>query len=192
MESLSSLALALAAGVAIAAACGLRAFLPLLAVGMAGRFLHVPLSSAAEWLEGDLVLLALAVATVAEIAGDKIPVVDHGLDAIGTAICPAAAVVASYALLDRLAAPWSAIVPLMLGGGALLVHGAKAKLRIGSTAVTLGVASPILSLLEDGTALAIVLAALLAPLIALIGTGALFWLIVRGARRRGRPRPPAA
>jgi hypothetical protein len=104
MELHPSLLLALAAGVAIAAASGLRAFLPLLGVGLAGRFLHLPLNEGTRWLTSDVALFALAVAAVIEIAGDKIPVVDHALDVIGTFIRPAAAAVAAYAMLDQMPA----------------------------------------------------------------------------------------
>lgn len=76
--------LALTAGVGVAAACGLRAFLPLLFLGVAARLGVIHLRPGSEWLAADVALAALAVATVVEVAADKIPVVDHALDAIGT------------------------------------------------------------------------------------------------------------
>jgi hypothetical protein len=54
-----------------------------------------------------------------------------------------------------------------MGVGALAVHGAKAHTRLGSTAISLGHADPILSILEDAVALALVVAAVLLPLLAL-------------------------
>ena len=51
-----------------------------------------------EWLAHDFALVALGVATVVEIAADKIPVVDHVLDVLGLAVRPAAAWLASYAV----------------------------------------------------------------------------------------------
>lgn len=191
MELHPSLLLALAAGVGLSAASGLRAFLPLLGVGLAARYLGLPLAPGTEWLRGDLALIALGTAAIIEIAGDKIPIVDHALDALGTMVRPAAAAVASYAMLDQMPSPWGAIVAVALGGGALLVHTAKAKLRIGSTATTLGAANPVLSFLEDGLAFAIVVVAILLPLLALgVILLALVW-IVRGLSRRGGAGPPA-
>jgi hypothetical protein len=181
-----SILLAIAAGIAIAAACGLRAFLPLLAIGLAARFAHVPVAHGAEWLTGNLTLIALGVATVVEIAGDKIPVVDHALDAIGTLVRPVAAGVGAWALLGPLPAPWGTLLAVAFGGGALAVHAAKAKLRVGSSALTLGFGNPLLSFLEDGTVIGIVAAAILAPLIALIGVIVMFWLIARLFRRRAK------
>ena len=192
MEVHPSLLLALAAGIAISAASGLRAFLPLLGVGLAGRFLGLPLAEGTQWLRGDLALIALSVAAVVEIAADKIPVVDHALDVVGTLIRPAAAMVASYAMLDQLPAPWSAIAALALGGGALMVHAAKSKVRVGSTATTLGAANPLLSLVEDGTVITIVVIAILVPLLALAVMVLTFVLFVRWLRgRRRRPVAPA-
>lgn len=184
METYPSILLALAAGVAIAAASGLRAFLPLFGVGLAGRFLGLPLADGTQWLRSDIALIALAVAAVVEIAGDKIPVVDHALDLLGTLIRPMAAAVASYALLDQMPSPWGAIAALALGGAAFLVHAAKAKVRIGSTATTLGAANPVLSIAEDAAAIAIAAIGILLPLLALALLVVGGVLIVRGVRRR--------
>src|SRR5205085_9850019 len=99
--------IALFTGVGIAAACGLRAFLPLLAVGVAARAGLIHLHAGSEWLAGDRALWALGVAAALEIAGDKIPVVDHALDAIGTLLRPVAAAVGAYAVLQGWGAPWA-------------------------------------------------------------------------------------
>lgn len=183
MEIQPSLIAAVAAGIALAAASGLRAFLPLLGLGLAARTLGLGLQSGTEWLRSDLALIALGVATVVEIAGDKIPVVDHALDAIGTLLRPAAAAVASYALLETLPGPWDVLLALAFGGGALLVHAAKAKIRIGSTATTLGSANPVLSVFEDTLAVLFVAAAVLVPLAALVAI-VLFGLGLRRLLRR--------
>lgn len=181
-----TLLLALAAGVALAAAAGLRAFLPLFAIGLAARFDLLRLSRGAEWLEGDLALWALGVATVLEIAGDKVPAVDHALDAVGTVVRPAAAWLGAYAVLYQLPTPWGQILAVVLGAGALAVQAAKAQVRLGSSAATLGVANPALSVLEDGFAFALVGAAILVPLLALAAVVLLLALAFRGARRRAR------
>lgn len=184
-----SIPLAIAAGIALSAACGLRAFLPLLAVGGAARLHFIPLSPGAAWLADDRVLIALGVATVLEILADKIPVVDHAVDAVATVIRPVAGAVGAYALLQPLASPWDALLALVFGGGALAIHAAKSHTRVGSTAVTFGVANPFLSFLEDGLAFAISAAAILVPLVALLGLVTLV-LLVRALFRR-RPAPQA-
>jgi len=168
---MTNLLLAVAAGVGLAAASGLRAFLPLLAVGLAGRHGFLHLQPGLEWLESDPALWSLAAATALELIGDKVPVVDHVLDSIGTVVRPVAAWVATYAVLQDWGTPWAQLLAVALGVGALAVHGAKVHTRLGSTALSLGHANPILSTLEDAVALGLVLAAVLVPLLALALVG---------------------
>ena len=179
MIDVSHLLLALASGVAIAAACGLRAFLPLLAIGLGARFGLLSLRPGAQWLASDPALLALGIAAALEIAGDKLPVVDHALDAVGSVLRPAAAWLGAYAVLEGWGSPWAQIAALVLGGGALAV--------LGSSALTAGHANPVLSALEDAGAAALVACAILLPLAALA-------LVLLGAwaARRWRRRKPSA
>ena len=185
----TTLVLALVSGIAIAAAAGLRAFLPLLAVGLAGRFGLLPLRPEAEWLAGDIALWALGAATVLELAGDKIPIVDHALDALGTVLRPAAAWIGGFAVLANWGSPWAQIAALVFGAGALAVHAAKAKTRIGSTALTLGLGNPVLSFVEDGAVVTLLVLAVLVPLLALLALVGLTWLVARRLSRRATTRP---
>jgi Domain of unknown function (DUF4126) len=175
--------LALASGIAVAAACGLRAFLPLLLLGLAGRVGLISLRSGASWLSGDLALLALGVATVVEIAADKIPVVDHVLDVIATVVRPAAAWLGAFAVLQAWPTPWAQIAAVVLGTTALAVHGLKAKLRLGSTIATAGHANPFLSFIEDVAAFVTMAIAIMVPALAIL----IPVLLVFAFRRR----PPA-
>ncbi len=173
--------LAVGTGVALSAACGLRAFLPLLVLGIAGRIGFVTLAPAVAWLSGDAALIALGVATVLELAADKIPVLDHALDAIGLVVRPAAAWVASYALLIHWQKPWGPVVAVALALIALGVQGAKAKLRLGSSALTLGTANPWVSMVEDALAFGVAVAGIVLPLAAI---AALLILALALSRRR--------
>ena len=179
------LLLALASGIVIAATCGLRAFLPLFAIGLAGRLGWLSLHASVRWLQDDLALIALGVATLAEIAGDKIPAVDHALDAVGLLVRPLAEIFGSYVVLQGWPQPWASLLALALGGLALGVQGAKAKARIGSSAVSLGLANPVLSLVEDLLALAGAALAVLVPVLALTLTALAVWLVF-GRRRAAR------
>lgn len=176
----ASLWLALLSGVAVAAACGLRAFLPLLLLGLAARAGLVELRGGAAWLAADHALAALTAATVLEVAADKVPFVDNVLDAAATVLRPAAAWLGTFALLSAWPTPWAQIAALVLGAGALAVHAAKAKLRLGSTAMTFGQANTLLSLVEDAFASALLLVAWVAPLLALLVPA----LLVLALRRR--------
>jgi len=176
---------ALAAGVALSAASGLRAFLPLFALGVAGRLGWLDLQSQVEWLTSNPALVCFGVATVLEITADKIPVVDHALDAIATPLRPLAGALAAYAVFVHWPTPWGQIVALILGAGSLLVHVAKAKIRLGSSAVTLGTGNPVVSAAEDGIALSIVVVAIVLPIVAAIVLIVLAWMLLR--RRRTLP-----
>src|SRR5437773_10868884 len=101
-----SLALALLAGIALAAATGLRGVLPLLALGLSARLFGLELQPGLHWLTGDLALVVLGTATVLEIAGDKIPAVDHALDVVATVVRPVTAAIATYGVLVHWPTPW--------------------------------------------------------------------------------------
>jgi len=193
--------LALLSGVAVAASCGLRAFLPLLALGLAARAELITLRGGAAWLSGDLALVALGVAAVLEIVGDKIPVVDHALDAAGTVVRPAAAWLGSFAVLSGWPTPWAQLAAVALGTMALTVHGLKSSVRLGSTVTTLGAGNLLLSLLDDVMALALLAAALFAALSVFLLIPIALWLRHRrgravafrtaGVRAAATPAPPS-
>jgi hypothetical protein len=174
--------IAVVSGVALAAACGLRAFLPLWLLGLAGRAGWVEVVPSAAWISSDLALIALGVATVVELAADKIPVVDHALDAVGLVVRPAAAWFAAYALLVHWPAPWGQAAAFVLALIALAIQGVKAKVRLGSTAATFGAGNPLLSAIEDAMSFAISVAALLLPWVALAGILVVAWWLHRRSR----------
>jgi hypothetical protein len=184
-----SMVLALLAGVGVAASCGLRAFLPLLLLGLISRAGWIDLKPGLAWIASDQALWALGLATVLEIAADKIPVVDHALDLLGTLVRPAAAWLGATAVLTGWPSPWAELTGLLLGGVALTVQALKAKVRLGSTAATAGHANPIVSTAEDLLAAGGVLVSVVLPLLVLLFVGALVWLLTR-LRRAPAARAP--
>jgi len=157
----------LAMGVSLAACAGLRAFLPLFLVGIAGRLDWIPLTSHFEWLESTPSLVVFGVAVVVELLADKVPWFDNLLDLAQSFVKPTAGVVAAAAVLQELTPLQGAVLALVLGGGiAAAMHLGKAQLRLVSTAATGGLANPAVSVVEDGGAWSLGLAALVAPLIA--------------------------
>jgi hypothetical protein len=76
-------------------------------------------------------------------------------------------------------------VPVALGVGvALLVHLGKAGTRAAANVALAGIAAPVLSVVEDVTSVALVVAAVLLPALVLVGLGALALLMVLVIRRR--------
>ncbi|MEO5987494.1 MAG: DUF4126 domain-containing protein [Candidatus Eisenbacteria bacterium] len=162
------LLLAAMAGISIAAACGLRAFLPILALAGGARLGWVHLSPSMAWLSGDAVIWALSAATVIELLADKVPALDHMLDLVSTFIRPVAAAFAAWAGIAGLNPVLGMSAALIMGAGALGVHALKAKTRVGSSALTLGAANPILSFIEDAITATMSAIALLAPILGAI------------------------
>jgi hypothetical protein len=175
-----------ALAVVLAAAAGLRAWLPLLVAGVVSRLGVADLGASFTWLGSWPALGLLAVATVIEIAGDKIPVVDHALDAVGTFIRPLTGALAAAAALVHIQDPVIALVVGLVVGApvALAPHVAKTTLRGVSTGTTAGLANPFLSLLEDIVSFFIAMLGFLAPLVALLLVLSAVWFSWRWLRRR--------
>lgn len=173
------LVFAAAAGIAIAAACGLRAFMPLLALSLGVRFDFVHVDHAAAWIASTPVLVTLVWATVLEVVADKVPALDHLLDLIGTGLRPAAAGIAGWCTFEGVHPALAIAAALLLGGGAMGLHVAKAKVRLGSSMLTLGGANPVLSFLEDAIAAGLSALALLAPIAAVAAALMVVWVLRR-------------
>lgn len=183
----------LALGIGLAACAGLRAWLPLLLLGGLARWGVVDLSPSFEFVQSTRALILFGVATVVEIAGDKIPAVDHTLDVLSTVLRPAAGSLLAASVLWQVSDPLTAAALGIAVGApsALVPHAAKSTLRIASTAFTGGLANPVLSFLEDAAAfvffvLTVVLPVLAAGLVVLTG-----FLVARRLLRRS-PSPSAA
>lgn len=176
-------------GIALAATAGLRLFMPFLFVGGMARFAHTPLPDALQWTASDAGFLLLLVATLLEVLGDKIPVVDHLLDAVGTFLKPAAGLLLPAALLHD-ASPMAAWTLGIVAGApiALGVHATKAGTRVASSATTIGTANPLLSFMEDVLALVILVLAVIAPILAITLVVLLGAAAVRAWRRLRRRR----
>ena len=190
MDALSAAAF----GVVLAACAGLRAFLPLFGAGLAVHFFSLPLPGYLDWVGRPEAILLFGVATLLEVLGDKIPVVDHLLDSVQVFTKPALAALAATPFVYQLAPQHAAAIAIVVGAPlALGVHATKATVRVGSTATTGGIGNPVLSVLEDVAAVFAMVLAFLAPLLALLVVAAMLFILVRMALRfRARRRRGAA
>lgn len=176
-------------GIALAAAAGLRLFAPFVFVGALGRYAGMPTPELLDWTATDAGFLLLLIATLLEILGDKIPLVDHGLDVVATLLKPVAGVLLPLALVYDLSPAAAWILGIAAGGPlALGIHATKAGTRAASTATTAGTANPILSFLEDALAALVLLFTLLAPILAVLLILALIGLTARALVRMRRRR----
>jgi hypothetical protein len=185
MDAVSAAAL----GVVLAATAGLRAFLPVFSASLMAWMTELPLPGNLAWLERPQTVLIFGVATLLEILGDKIPVVDHALDSIQVLTKPVLAVLAATPFLYQLAPEHAVALGILLGAPlALGVHSAKATARLGSTATTGGVGNPVLSVAEDVAAVASIILGFVAPLLALALMAMTIFFIARLALRVRRRR----
>ena len=186
---------AAALGLGLAACSGFRVFVPLLAASVAHHFGWLPAAPGFAWLGSWAALLTLGVATVAELVGYYVPVVDNFLDTLTTPASVVAGGLLMTSTLPQLDPVTRWTLGILVGGGtAGLVQSGTALLRVGSTAATGGLGNPVLATLENvvavlGSALALALplvaAGLAVGLVVLVLTRLRRWRQRRAVRNAG-------
>jgi len=199
-------ALQVLTGFGLSVSAGLNAYIPLLALGIAGRFLPgFALPTGWDWLANDWVMIIIAVLLALEIVADKVPIVDSINDVVQTVVRPAAGGIAfgsgsasTTTIVQDPAAFFAsnAWVPVAIGAAvALGIHLLKASVRPILNGITAGIAAPVVSIAEDVGAVLMTVAAILIPVLVVLGLGALVWAFIairRRARRRAVAKAAAA
>jgi hypothetical protein len=176
--------IAVAIGIGLAAAAGLRVFLPLLIAGLAARFGALPLSDGFQWLSSTGALVTLSTATVVEVAAYSVPGIDHVLDVLAGPAAFAAGALATAAVMVDMPPEVTWPVAIVGGGGvAGLTKLMTALLRAKTGLATAGLANPVVATSETAGALTISLLALLVPLICVAGVVV---LLIWGTRQAGK------
>jgi hypothetical protein len=151
----------------LSSTAGIRVFVTLLAVSLAMHFGVLPVPAHAfAWLASDGALAVLAVASLLEVLGDKVPLLDHGLQAVHTIAKPLAGALIAGAVVSPDNDPSAILLAVLGGANALAVHGVSATARAASTATTGGLANPIVSTIEDGLAIGGILLGWFMPFLA--------------------------
>lgn len=197
-------------GLGLATASGLNAYIPLLAMGLLGRFTNlVELPHPWAWLTNGWVIAIVAVLLVVEIVADKVPALDSINDTIQTFVRPTSGGIVfgsgtaaqTAAVTDPGAfASSGQWIPVVIGAvTALVVSLTKSTVRPVANVATGGLAAPVLSTLEDVASVGLVIVAIVLPVLVLVVLAALVWAAVALLRRRRRGRsktagatPPAA
>jgi Domain of unknown function (DUF4126) len=183
----------LAMGFALAASVGVRAFLPLFATGLLARQGYVELAPAFQWMAGTPALVVFGSAFVFEILADKVPLLDHLLDAGGVLVKPIAGTLLAASLFTQLDPLVAVTLGLVTGGSvAGVVQAMKGITRLASTGATAGLGNPFLSVAEDAAATAGILLAFILPIVAALITIAIVALCLAKLARlflRRRPAP---
>lgn len=195
--------LAALTGAGLSAAAGLNAYIPFLIVAVVARFTEVVnLPAQYAWIESDWAIGAAAVLLVGEVVFDKIPVVDHINDAIGTFIRPASGglIFAATQAADDLEQgssfmqdnPWIGVVLGIVTAG--IVHTGKAISRPVINASTIGIGAPLASTAEDTASVGLSFVAIFFPVIVIFALLLMLWggiVLWRKGRRRRQQREQA-
>lgn len=169
------IAIAVCTGLGLAAACGLRVFLPLFIVSIAVKAGWISPTPAFEWLGHTPTVVVFGVATVAEVCGFMFPWVDHALDVLAVPLSAVAGAVLMTMPLLTLAtgdeAPIHPAVAWSLGivAGVATASGVEAASiagRLSSSVLTIGWLNPIYAFIETVLAFLLVLISIMVPLLA--------------------------
>lgn len=181
------------AGMGLAAACGFRVFVPLLVLSIAATLDVIPLAGDFAWIATTPALVALATATVMEIAAYYIPWLDHALDVVATPAAVLAGVITTAAVVSELSPVLRWTLAIVGGGGvAGAVQGATVLLRLKSGVTTAGVANPLVSTGETASSTVTSVLAVVVPVIAfalVVATIALLVMLARRALRTPKLEP---
>jgi uncharacterized protein DUF4126 len=177
--------LPVATGIALAAAAGFRAFVPLLAAGLAIHFGYLEPARGFDWLGEPIVLVALSVATMTEIAAYYVPGVDHALDLIGAPVAVIAGIVAAAGVMVGMP-DWLRWLTAIGAGGAIATagHALNAVGRAKTGAVSGGLGNPAYSTAELAGSVLLSVLAFLLPVIALVAVAAIGAFALQRRRRR--------
>lgn len=183
--------LSVALGISLAAAAGLRIFLPMLVASVAAWSGLLPLAEGLVWLGTLPAMLMLGVAAALEVTAYYAPGVDHVLDAVAAPLALVAGTVLAAAAMTDLPPLVRWTTAVVAGGGvAGLTHGATALLRAKSAATTGGLGNPLVATGELGGAALLSLLAIAAPVVALALVIGFCWLVVNLTRRLFKARSP--
>ena len=192
MQTLYPIVLSIMLGIGLAAACGLRVFLPLF---VASVFAHFNLGIAGlhanfEWMGSWPAMIALGIATVVELVSYYIPFVDHALDVIAVPLSTIAGTLIAVSAFGDLPPLDGWGLALIAGGGAAgLISAGTAATRLASTGTTGGLGNSAVSTAETGGAIGLSIAAFLLPVVAFLGVLLLLyiaWRILRKVWRTAR------
>lgn len=174
------LLIALMVGVGLAAAAGLRVFLPLFGLALGSWLDYLPVHESMAWLDSPEAVLALGAATLIEVGAYYFPLVDHLLDTVAVPGAIIAGTLMTASLMTGMDNPmlqWS--LALIAGGGtAGAVQAGSMLARATSTATTGGLGNPVVATGEWMGSLVLTVLAFVAPvliLLALTGLGIWLW-----------------
>ncbi len=183
-------------GFGLAAATGLRVFIPLLVLNLAARFDFVTLQPDLEWVGSTGATIAFLVAAIFEVSGYLIPFVDNLLDTVATPAAALAGTLVMGSVLTDMSPLWTWSLAIIAGGGtAAVIQGTTVAARAASTATTVGMANPAVSATETAGSVGLSFLAIAIPiitaLVVVVAVAYILYKVPQLIRRMSRRRPPA-
>ncbi len=184
---------ALAVGIGLAAASGMRVFVPVLFLAVGTKMGSITPGEHWAWIGSWGAIAGLAVAAAIEITAYYVPILDNLLDTVAT---PAAAIGGAFvaavpimSALDQTHPGLGLLTSAIVGGGtATAVQAVTVTARAASTATTAGAGNPIVASLENTGATVLSFVTLVLPFaIGLVLLTAAGWLTWRWVRPRPVP-----
>ncbi|WP_310557514.1 DUF4126 domain-containing protein [Flavobacterium sp.] len=161
--------LSLFLGIGLASAAGFRVFLPLFALSLASYFHVWELNESWQWIGRIPALITLGIAMIAEIFAYYIPYIDNLLDTVATPLAAIAGTATMASTLVDMSPMMTWVFAIIAGGGtATAMQGMTTVTRLASTVKTGGLANPVVSTAETGTAITLSTLAIFLPIIAFI------------------------
>lgn len=171
-------------GIGLAASVGFRVFLPLFALSLASFFNVWELNDSWQWLGSITALIILGVATIVEVFAYFIPYLDNVLDTISIPLAAFAGTVAMMSTVANLSPEITWALAIIAGAGtASAVSSSSSAVRLASTATTGGIANPVVSSVETGTAVTLSLASIFSPILAIVLVIMVFIVIFKAFKK---------
>lgn len=171
-------------GICLSATAGFKVFLPLLAASILAKFGYLTLSENFLWIGSTPAIILFTTATVFEISAYFIPFVDNLLDTISVPLATVIGTLLTVSVIniDTLdpILKWS--IGIILGGGSAgVIKSASSLLRLTSSAMTVGLANPIINIIETIVSIILIflsiIAVLIFPVLFVFIIGSLFFMV---------------
>ncbi len=163
------LILSILMGIGLSAASGFRIFVPFLIISIASLSGNLTLASSFSWIGTVPALITFSIATILEITGYYIPLIDNILDTISSPAAVIAGIILMASVVLGMSPLLKWVLAIIAGGGiAATVQASTGITRVTSTATTAGLGNPVLSSVELGSSVILGVIAVFIPLIAAI------------------------
>ncbi len=179
-----SIVISIALGITLSASCGFRVFIPPLTLSIAAIFGHLDLAPGLDWLGTYPALITLATAAIIEALAFCIPGLNNLLDVAAAPLALAAGTLVTAATLNDVDPFVRWTLAIVAGGGSTsVVQSMTSMTRLATNAVTGGLASPVVAIMEALSAIVLSIMALAIPLLTfLLVIGILWWSLKKVQR----------